>query len=137
MSIKVPFLASLQYTDAVIAALLDGAKLRLYKNNYTPVNGSVLGDFTVANFDGYAEINLAAWSAAALDANNKAATAMASQTFTMTAPAATPNDIYGIFVVTAGGVLLYAERNPAGPITMNTAGQTYSYLPRFTGISEF
>lgn len=134
---KVPYGASLQYVDALTAGLLHNAQLCLFKNNYSPVDATVLGDLTEADFDGYARITLSTWSAAALDGSNKASSAIASQTFTMSAPAATPNTIYGIYVLTAGGALLYAERNPAGGITMNTAGQTYSYLPRFTGKSEF
>jgi len=136
MSIKVPYGASLQYTDAIITELLDGAELALFKNNYTPINSSILSNFTEANFTGYSRITLSGWSAAALDANNKAATSLGPQTFTCSG-SATPNDIYGIFVLTAGGALLYAERNPAGAVTINTAGQTFSYTPKFTGISEF
>jgi len=136
MSIKVPYLASLQYTDAVTAALLENAELCLFKNNYTPINTTILSDLTEANFTGYSRITLTGWSAAALDANNKAATSLGPQTFTCSG-GATPNDIYGIFVLTSGGALLYAERNPAGAVTINTAGQTFSYTPKFTGISEF
>jgi hypothetical protein len=136
MAIKVPYLAALQFTDAVITLLLDGCELALYKNNYTPINTSLLANFTECNFDGYARITLTGWPAAALDANNKAATALAAQTFTCTG-AVTPNDVYGMFVVSGAGALMFAERNPSGPITINTAGQTYSYTPKFTGLTEF
>jgi len=137
MSVVVPRPSTLLFEDAVVAALLEGGELCLFKNNYTPIATTVLANLTEANFDGYARITLTGWPAASLDANNKASSALAAQFFTMTAPATTPNDIYGIYVLSPTGALLFAERNPAGPVTMNTDGQTYSYLPRSTGKSEF
>jgi len=136
MALKVPYLAALPFVDVMVAGLLEGAFLRVFKNNYTPINTSVLGDFTEADFDGYAEIELLGWSAAALNVDNKGETELAVQVFEMTGNT-TPNTVYGIYVVSAANELLYAERNPAGGVLMNTAGQTYSYLPRFTAITEF
>jgi hypothetical protein len=135
MSLKIPTGASLQYLDNLIADLLDTAIVRVFKNDYTPVDGSVLGSFTEANFTGYAQINMSGWSAAALDGNGKAATTADQVTWTMGTPGTT-NTVYGIYVVTAAGALLYAERNPSGGILLNTLGQTFSYLPKFTFDSE-
>jgi len=135
MSIKVPNVSELTLLDALISGKLNGAKLRAYQNNYTPVDTSVIGDFTQATFSGYAEITLNTWTAAALNASNKAETSMAAQTWTVAAGGVS-NTVYGIYVVDAAGNLLYAEANPAGPVTLNTIGQFYSYLPRFTLKSE-
>lgn len=136
MSLKIPYLRSLQYADAIVDALLDGGSLHLFKNDYTPINTTVLGDLTEANFDGYASITLSGWGAAALNGDNKAQVDHAIQTWTKTA-GATSNTVYGIFVKTAGGSFLYAERNPAGGTLINTTGQTFSYTPHFTFVSEF
>ncbi len=39
-------------------AALGGYIVGLYSNNYTPVNGSILADFTAATFTGYAQVSL-------------------------------------------------------------------------------
>jgi len=122
--------------DVMKVGLLEGAALCLFKNNYTPVGVTILIDLVECDFDGYSRINLTGWPAATLDGNNKASTELAFKTFTMTG-ITTPNDVYGIFVLDGLGNLLYAERNPGGPVTMNTNGQTYSYKPVFTDRSEF
>jgi len=136
MALKVPYAATILFKTAERDALLEDAELCLFQNNYTPINTSVLGDFVEADFDGYARITLTGWSAPALNVDNKAETSLAAQIFTMTG-STTPNDIYGVFVVSSTGALLYAEVDPSGPVTMDTDGQFYGYVPRFTNESEF
>lgn len=118
-----------------VAGKLAGATIHVFKNDYTPTEASVLGDFTEANFASYAYITSSGWSAPALNAGNKAETVATLATWTMGTPGTT-NTIYGVFVKSAAGDLLFAERNPAGGILMATAGQTWSWLPKFTGNSE-
>lgn len=136
MALKVPQGASLTFLDALIAALLDGGELHAFQNDYTPIGTTVIGDLTEADFDSYAAITLNNWDAASLNPDDKAFTEEDVRTWTM-GGSSTPNTVYGVYVTTAGGALLYAERNPAGGVLINTAGQTYSYLPRFTFVSEF
>ena len=135
MAVKVPFASSLTFLDSTIADQLEGAFLSLYQNNYTPIGGTVLADLVEADFPGYAPIELVGWPNAALNADFKASTQLPMQFFTCSG-SATPNNIYGVYVVSAVGDLLYVERNPSAPIAMNTAGQLYGYLPRFTDRSE-
>lgn len=105
--------------------------LRLYKNNYTPLGTSVAADFTEANFDGYAAIRINDFGAAALDGSNQAHIDAPIKTFTCTG-ATTSNDIYGYYYTRADdGTLVSAERNAAGPFTINAAGLTYSVVPRW------
>lgn len=136
MSLKVPYGASLVIQDELALRLLEGGSLHAYKNNYTPINGSVLASFTEADFSGYAAITVVGWTAAALDASNKASVEAAIQTWTRAA-GATSNTVYGIYFRSPAGDLLYAERDPAGGFLLDTEGQFYSYLPRFTYRSEF
>lgn len=131
----VPFQSSLELLDAIIFAVLGNSALCLFKNNYTPLHTSAIGDFTEADFDGYARIVLTGWPAAALDGNNKASTFLAYQTFTK-AGAITANDIYGAFVLDFAGNLLYAERFASGPFTLSVPGQKLLYQPVFTATSE-
>jgi len=135
MALKVPNGGELLILAELIA-YFDSLVLHLYKNNYTPIDTSVVGDFTSADFDGYASIALGPWGAPYTNGAGKAETDETVRTFTMTG-AVTPNTIYGYTVQTAGGALVWAERNPAGGILLDGAGQVYSVLPRFTGKSEF
>jgi len=136
MAIKVPRTATILFKTAERDALLEGGELCLYQNNFTPIDTMVIGDLTEADFDGYARIPLTGWSAPALNGDFKAQTDLPAQIFTMTG-STTPNDIYGVFVVDGSGNLLYAELDPSGPVTMDTDGQFYGYVPRFTNESEF
>ncbi len=136
MSLKVPYASSLFFADTVRIGLLDGASLCIFKNDYTPINTTVLADLTEANFDGYARITLDSWTSAFLNADNKAEVDETTRTFTVSG-VSTPNTVYGAFVLDGSGNLLYAERDPAGGHLLNTVGQTWSYFPRFTFRSEF
>jgi len=137
VALKVPFDASLIVLMTIRDSLLMNCTLRLYSNNHTPADGDDVTDYTEATFPGYAGIPMTTWSAAALNASNKAEVAEAAQIFTA-GVIITPEDIYGIFVTDdSSGDLIYAEENPAGPVTMSAFGQTFSYLPRFTLDSEF
>lgn len=131
MALKIPFASTLEILDAIVAAKLDGAKLRQYVNNHTPANGDVTANYTQAAYPGYAEITLTGWPAAALDGSNRASVALALRTWTAGA-VVTPEDVFGIYVVSAAGNLLYAEKDPSGPITVSTAGQVTGYVPVFT-----
>lgn len=136
MALKVPRPASLLALDALKTAWLMGASLRLFKNNITPGDADVAATYTEANFTGYAPITLNSWGAAFLNAGNKAESDEINRVFTQTGVGVV-SDVYGYYVLTAGGLLMFAERNPGGLVVMDTAGKTYSVLPRFTGISEF
>ena len=109
----------------------------LYKNNYTPVVTSVLGDFTEADFDGYKSgLTVTSWTAAAISSSHAVST---GNVLTWTkAAGATSNNIYGVYVSDSGGkTLCYAERDPSAPVSMSVTGATYSYTPSFSTISEF
>jgi len=137
VSLKIPFLSSLKFQDAITLTLLNNATLRLYQNNHTPDDADDVTDYTEATFPSYAGIPLAAWSAAALNASNKAETELPVQVFTA-GVVITPQDIYGIYVTyDVDGSLLYAEEDASGPITISSTGQSYGYLPRVTYKSEF
>ena len=95
--------------------------LRLYTNDYTPVEGSVYASFTEATAAGYAEIELEGndWTIAT-DTGVTTAT-FAQQTFTFTA--ASTN--YGYWVVNnAKNQVLWAERFSDAPHTIPSGGGT-------------
>ena len=104
--------------------------LKLYKNNYTPVEGSVAGDFTEATFTGYAAVNLArgSWTVATVAGLTTAA--YAQQAFTSSADQTLENE-YGYFVVGAtSGVLWWAERFTGAPFPIQFNGDQINVTPK-------
>lgn len=98
-------------------------KMKLYSNNFTPTNASVLGNFTECNFAGYAAQNIVTWGAASITAHVGKITA-APNTFTRSTTGAAQN-VYGYFVTdAAGAVLEWAELDPAGPRVVTNAGDS-------------
>lgn len=107
--------------------------LKLYKNDVTPSQSSVAGDFTVADFTGYSNKTLSRGSwASPTTVSNKASTSYAAQTFTNSGTAQT---IYGYYVVGAtSGTLIWAERFSAAR-TLNN-GDSVTVTPSLTANSE-
>jgi hypothetical protein len=109
--------------------------IQLFKNNYTPVDTSVLGDFTAADFNGYSPLSVTGWGTPAT-VGLRARSAAASQTWTK-GVGGTGNDVYGYFITDSSSSLVWAERDPNAPIDMNTDGNQYIITPVFTQRSEF
>lgn len=87
-------------------------ELHLYQNNYTPGLGTVKADFTEADFDGYAEIVIPGWTVPLYDpvSGEPYNTPLTTTVFTDTG-AATPNTIYGWYMLDAvGGQLMGCQR---------------------------
>ena len=133
MAIKVPNTGEVLILQELIA-YLNSLVIDLYQNNYTPVDTSLAADFTVATFDGYAQKTLDTFAAAFLNGNDKAETDHLLLTWVSTG--VTANTIYGYYVRTSGGLLVYAERNPTGGTLIDAIGESYSILPRFTLATE-
>lgn len=101
--------------------------LHLYANNYTPVETSVVGDFTEATFSGYSGgVALSNWTAPAIVGG--VATSAADPVDQTHNGGATSNTVYGFFVKNVAGDLVWAERDPS-PVVMNAAGQIYRVYP--------
>jgi len=113
-------------------------KIGLFKNNWTPLITSVLADVTPADFGGYAGLlTLTAWDTGGITFTSPRYVCL-HPVKTWTANGVSTNSIYGYYVQTAGGVLLWAQRRSTGAVTIGTVnGQTYSVVPQMTGRSEF
>jgi hypothetical protein len=124
MTFLMPDEGELWFLDQVAANnLLDGYVLRLYQNNYTPVEASVLANFTEATFSGYASNASVNFGSASEVANKAQVTDAAARVFTHNG-GATANTVYGYYYATALKVIL-AERF-AAPVSMATAGDNIS-----------
>jgi len=99
------------------AGLLNGVKVKLFKNQATPGPGSVLTDFQECDFDGYAESTAVVWGPALTNSLNQAFTVGGNKQFTCTG-STKPNTVYGYFLVdgAAGTTLIGAAAfdTPAG-----------------------
>lgn len=136
MAIKVPNEGEIELLD-YLKATFNGAnvKVRLYRNDYTPVDASVLADFTEANFSGYAEQASGGYSFP-LTVGGKAQTTGTPKEFTHNG-GATANDIYGFYVVNnAGTKVLWAERIASAPVAMSANGHKLIVTPQLTLSTE-
>jgi hypothetical protein len=102
-------------------------KLHLYTNNYTPVEGSLLANFTECVATGYAVKTLtgASWTVATAAGTTEAS--YAEQTFTLTASAT----VYGYYVTDSAGTgLLWAELFSGGPFSIPSGGGDVRVTPK-------
>jgi len=110
---------------------------RLYTNNYTPLDTSVLGDFTEAAGGGYAAISLGTtWTVDTLHVTPAVAVHPAiSYVFTGTLTGLTT--VYGMYITDSSNVVIFAEkfgtpfqpRNNGDTITVNTTIQMSKGTP--------
>jgi hypothetical protein len=103
--------------------------LRLFSNNYTPVEGATVASFTQASAAGYAAKTLtgASWTVAT---NAGVTTAsFAEQTFTFTAAQV----VYGYYVTnSANTIALWGERFDGAPFNIPSGGGSVKVTPRIT-----
>lgn len=104
--------------------------IKLYTNNYTPLDTSVAGDFTVAAGGGYANKTLSNGSWTVTPANDPSDAVYAEQTWTFTGPLDAGASIYGYYVIDADGVLVYGEL-AAAAFTPANNGDQYKVTPKF------
>lgn len=96
-------------------------KLCLYTNNKTPAETDVIGDYTEAAGNGYAEITLtgASWS---VSGTAPTSIGYAQQTFTFSGAL---GNVYGYYLKRAsGGELVLAELFSDGPYNIANNGDT-------------
>lgn len=103
--------------------------LKLYCNNYTPLQTSVAGDFTEASGGGYAAKTLTCGNWIINTGNDPSDAVYAQQVFTFTGPLTTNTTIYGYKIEDADGTLIYAEK-AAGTFTPANNGDHYDVTPK-------
>lgn len=104
--------------------------LKLYSNNITPSDTDTAATYTEATFAGYSAITLtgASWNSA----SSGSISYSSQQTFTRSTTGTLEN-IYGYFVVQASsGILVYSERDGAGPFPVTNAGDAIKLTPTIT-----
>ena len=103
--------------------------IKLYTNDYTPVEDDLVGNYTEISGGGYSSITFtpANWTIVPGDPS----TATYPQvTWTFTGSAGL---VYGYYIVRAtGGELLWAERFSNGPYNMQNNGDQIAFTPTIT-----
>lgn len=133
MALKVPDDAELLFAQMIKDNWT--TVIRLFKNDKVPANGDDVSDYTEADFSGYAEQDITSGWANPITLNDKATLIGSTAVFTHNG-GPTGNSIYGYYIVDGNGDLLFAERNPAAPTTIDQLGETYAVAPLFTFSSE-
>jgi len=109
--------------------------LRLYKNNYTPIDSTLASDMTEADFSGYSQVGITMGSPTEV-ANKAKSVATAAAVFTHNG-GGTANTIYGYYVYdTILGACLWAERFGSSQLMTNN-GDEISVTAVLTADSEF
>lgn len=129
---QIPLVQQVLVLTELIASgqFLDGLKIRLYKNDTTPNDASVLADFTTADYSGYADSDVIEWGGPYLLGSNVVVTAPTEQ-FQPTG-SGTANLIYGYVVYFDGSpdVLRWGVRLPL-PVSMDSALSSLFVAPTF------
>lgn len=100
----------IQYLQAIIDNLLDGAVLSLYQNDHTPTELDAVTAYQEATFSGYVNVALNNWGAIFTDPADGAAKSLHDEvTFTHNG-GPVPNVIFGYFVHKPAAGLLFAEK---------------------------
>jgi hypothetical protein len=133
MAIVVPSASEKTLVDFMLGVLVPGnQKVKLFVNNVTPDDSTVLATLTEMSTHGYAEKTLTktSWVSAAGASGQPASSAYAQQTWTFTA--ATAVSVYGYYVTdTTTGLLLWVERF-ASPKVVENVGDQILITPTLT-----
>jgi hypothetical protein len=101
--------------------------LKLFQNNYTPVDTSNNAAFTEATFPGYAAITLLNANVTVTPATDNSSAAAPQQTFTATGAG---TSVYGYYVV-SGTTVVFAERFTDGPYAISNSGDNVKVTMNF------
>jgi hypothetical protein len=108
MAIVVPDVGEVTLLENIKTSYSNSFHLHLYKNNFTPVEASVLGDFTEADFSGYATQAFGFTTALTVAGISYI---VGSPLMWQQNGGGTSNTIYGYYVTdNSNTILLWAER---------------------------
>jgi len=117
------------------------AKLHLFKNDFVPTRASVLADFTEADFDGYAAVDLpvaSSFPAIQLDAlGNLTQVIPGTYTFTGDDPQTAAQSVYGYYVTDQAGAVLVGFHRFLDPVDFTSASMQLVLELAFRLAAEF
>lgn len=91
-------------------------KLKLFSNNYTPGETSVVGSFTEVTGGGYVAKTLSVgnWT---ITSGDPSTAAYPAQTFSFTGAIGGSGNVYGYYITNVAGTVLYAAGNLPGTVS--------------------
>lgn len=134
----VPDSVSVAVLNELVATgnLFDGAKVHLYKNDYTPSRLTAVGDLVTADFTGYAASAAIVWGAPGIGPDGFPGVVGDRKQFIGGSTFTVPNTIHGYYITdSAGTTLLWVERF-ASPVIIAATGQTCYVVPTFGDVSQ-
>lgn len=133
MSLKQTYSGQLNVLNLAYSGGLNAMRLRLFSNNITVADTTVIGDFTECTFTGYAA-QAPAWSTPA-NVANVAQTLSGTRTFTYSGVATTT--VYGYYLTDAAGTTLYGGETFSSPVTLSTLIPSLLLAITYTQKTEF
>ncbi len=124
--------------DWAIAANASPYSIGLYSNDWYPQIGDTLSDVTPASWSGYDGLRtLPYWDVVGIAIIGPRAV-ITHPAIMWVATGVDTGDVYGYYVQSDAGELLWASRYEDAPTTMGeVAGQTYTVTPRWSLRSEY
>lgn len=110
--------------------LLDGVKLKLFQNSFTPTAANVLADFTEASFSGYAAAT-GTWKVPGYRADGSAVVALNSVQFAAASPLTVTQIVYGWYITDTAGAVLHCSAKFATPVSISRALQILEVLASY------
>lgn len=108
----------------------------LFQNDVEPRRDWTISNVVPANFSGYAGLQLLTGWTTPVRIGNRFQTRAAGVTWTHNG-GPNQNWIFGYYVVTAAGVLVWAERRPGPAVALNVSGIVYDVVAGYTFGSKF
>lgn len=109
--------------------------VRLFSNDWQPQRGDTVVRYTEAVFSGYpGPVQITGWSQPVLSAHVSSITA--AQIVYLHSAGPLGNYVFGYYVTTQAGALVWAERQPGIGLPMFSAGDRYSVVPRLSITSD-
>jgi hypothetical protein len=110
---------------------LTGKYLRLFANDYYPHEDDLDEAPVEAEFSGYRWYPLEAWRHGYINEDGEGQLDHDNVVFSYATPGQN-SMVYGYYVTDLDDQVIFAERNPDGPVYMSTPSQTYPVQPGLT-----
>jgi hypothetical protein len=107
---------------------VEGVRLRLFTNDYTPTDLSDALDYKEADFPGYAPVVISGWTRANVAPDGSVFISAPQAVFRCTAAPAVPQRIYGYFCTGVARYTPFAERVQDGMLTVFARDQVLRYF---------
>lgn len=114
-----------------VGAPLEAPTIRLFSNDFSPSENSVVGDFTECAFTGYAAVAGATWGTVGDDVDGSVYVSTDSAEFKSTGSAVQEN-AYGWYLTDAAGTALYAFQRFDEPVYFADLGDVLTLVPKIT-----